>query len=738
MNQARLEDCGLEVVRDLGRGSYGLVRLMYVRQKEQFVVQKEFVLVGNQEAINKRYKEAQAEAKMLRRIKHKNIVSVFGTRKTENASVGIIMEYAPCGDLETLLLNELHIPISWKIRSRFFAELADALDYLHNHDPKRSYIHGDLKPQNVLLADNLTIKLADFGAATIATRTGATTLTIDSNKTNQHTPIYTAPEYLRDPKGDRHCSMDVYSYGLIGYETVTRKNAYSGNQVNLDVVIYKIQTEGQKPDTTHLDEIARTLEDNPNESVIFYELQAIIYQCWQFKPEARPKISEVKQNLHQLVQNQQVYCEDTAKQVSLLIEQRKLKPQLPVMEKQNRTEAVRLWMTRNVLNLCKLWIIFAMIAAVVATLVANYRSQPQLPNNFIEKKDWHVEDSALFNSWEDQAPMGMMIKPEPLDFLNSPCIFSALKRRRSCVTFSFCDIIHSTICSRNTIISCTDKINFLRSFGIVIINRTVYIFENNRDYRKIPHTTYKLNFSMSIPKAPEKLVWENKYYNKKYIAFGDSIIAAGKQQYIISHNSSTNLRKEAETSNVFRYDATVDEWFDLPDTNDPRSGCTLVEYQGRVCAVGGFLLSSVECYNVTTNKWTNLPQMKARRREAAAVELAGELYVIGGIYESFISEKKTVTHILKSVEKYDQITKSWTKVGSLLEQRLRPIAAVCYGKIYVLSKDSYIIEAYDPSDNTWKYVKPFEGSFKETHYISLIPNSNFRKKRFRRKHSVST
>ena len=82
---------------------------------------------------------------------------------------------------------------------------------------------------------------------------------------------------------------------------------------------------------------------------------------------------------------------------------------------------------------------------------------------------------------------------------------------------------------------------------------------------KYPNTTYKFNFSMSIPKMPEKLVWEKKYYNKKYIAFGDSIIAAGKQQYIISHNSSTNLRKEAGTSNVFQYDATVDEWFNLPD-----------------------------------------------------------------------------------------------------------------------------------------------------------------------------
>ena len=460
MNQTRLEDCSLEVVKDLGRGSYGLVRLMYVRQGKQFVVEKEFLFVGNQEAIEKQYKEALREAKMLRRIKHKNIVSVFGTRKTENASIGIIMEYALFGDLETFLLKDLHIPISGTIRSRFFTELADALDYLHNHDPKRSYIHGDLKPQNVLLADKLTIKLADFGAATIATRTGATTLTNDGNKTNQHTPIYAAPEYLRDLKRDRNCSMDVYSYGLIGYEILTRKIAYGGTQANLDLVIYKIKMQGQKPDTTHLDEIARTLEDNPNESIIFRKLRKIVDQCWQFKPEARPKISEVKQNLHQLEQNQQVYCENTAKQVSSLIEQRKLKPQLPVMEKQNQNEAMRLWMTRYVLNQCKLWIIFAIIAAVVASLVAIYRSQTQFPNNFIKSKDWLLEDSAVFNSWEDQAQKIMMTNFDPLDFLNSPfCIVLALNRVYRSVFATF--LITHTVVVISSLVVQTKLISYM-------------------------------------------------------------------------------------------------------------------------------------------------------------------------------------------------------------------------------------------------------------------------------------
>ena len=118
MNQQELRDYNpdsLKVVKDLGKGSDGLIRVLDVRQLKQFVVEKEFPLVGNQAAIDKQNKEAQREAKMLLRIKHQNIVSVLGTTLRKNTSIRIIMEYAPCGDLETLLLDELCIPIPWNI-----------------------------------------------------------------------------------------------------------------------------------------------------------------------------------------------------------------------------------------------------------------------------------------------------------------------------------------------------------------------------------------------------------------------------------------------------------------------------------------------------------------------------------------------------------------------------------------------------------------------------------------------
>ncbi|CAK8686743.1 unnamed protein product [Clavelina lepadiformis] len=76
--------------------------------------------------------------------------------------IGIIMKCVDSGNLEDLLMSNHVAEIPWVPRTRFVYEIADALSYLHYYDETKSFVHGDLKPQNIPLTSDLTIKIAVF------------------------------------------------------------------------------------------------------------------------------------------------------------------------------------------------------------------------------------------------------------------------------------------------------------------------------------------------------------------------------------------------------------------------------------------------------------------------------------------------------------------------------------------------------------------------------------------------
>ena len=119
------------------------------------------------------------------------------------------MEEVKCGDLRKLMIEREDIEIPWKLRYSFILQVAKALHYLHYHDPKKSYIHLDLKPENVMLTADMTVKLTDFDAMDFATATGVKTLT-NISRSKQWTAFYTAPERLVDSSSKATCAMDAY------------------------------------------------------------------------------------------------------------------------------------------------------------------------------------------------------------------------------------------------------------------------------------------------------------------------------------------------------------------------------------------------------------------------------------------------------------------------------------------------------------------------------------------------
>ena len=161
----------------------------------------------------------ERELAVLRRLGHDNIVKLLA--KTEwNNCIGIIMEYVSGGSLENLLQDEFEVVeiVPWLLRLRLYYEVALALRYLHHHDNKRAYIHGDLKPQNILLTPELEVKVADFGSVNIATASRQTNRSINISSTSQYTPNYTAPEVLNSPLEKKNSSSDVYRWMVDVYK----------------------------------------------------------------------------------------------------------------------------------------------------------------------------------------------------------------------------------------------------------------------------------------------------------------------------------------------------------------------------------------------------------------------------------------------------------------------------------------------------------------------------------------
>ncbi|CAK8682243.1 unnamed protein product [Clavelina lepadiformis] len=238
----------------------------------------------------------EREMKVLYRLKHQHIVAVHGITEWSNC-IGIIMEYAEAGNLDDFLWLQgdiADIPLLLKLR--FAHQISDGLRYLHHHDKKRSYLHCDLKPQNILLTPDLMVKIADFGSVAIATATGVTGGSFTITSTTQHTPFYTAPELLGDILSDKKPSMDVYSYGMVLYAILTRHLAFSSDEPfspNPGLITHIIIHCGQKPKQKYLDDVESTLKDKPEDLEIFKFLKDIMVRCWDFEVKNRPDIQQV-------------------------------------------------------------------------------------------------------------------------------------------------------------------------------------------------------------------------------------------------------------------------------------------------------------------------------------------------------------------------------------------------------------------------------------------------------------
>lgn len=170
---------------------------------------------GELYAIKKMKWNAYEELKILQKVNHGNLVKLEGfCIDREEANCYLVYEYVENGSLHSWLHENKKEKLSWKTRLRIAIDIANGLQYIHEHTRPR-VVHKDIKSSNILLDSNMRAKIANFGLA----KSGCNAITMHIVGTQG----YIAPEYLSD--GVVSTKMDVFSFGVVLLELISGKEA---------------------------------------------------------------------------------------------------------------------------------------------------------------------------------------------------------------------------------------------------------------------------------------------------------------------------------------------------------------------------------------------------------------------------------------------------------------------------------------------------------------------------------
>ncbi|MGV8073059.1 MAG: PEGA domain-containing protein [Syntrophobacteraceae bacterium] len=200
-----------EIVRELGRGSMGVVYQAHDPQIDRLVALK--VLRQDRVTSEAFVKRFLKEAKAIGRLSHSNIVTVFDVGE-DGGAIYIAMEF-----LEGRPLDELIKGKRFEIAEilTLGIQIADALDYAHG----KGVVHRDIKPSNIVVQPKGQVKITDFGIAHMEDPT-ATLQTQDGEILG--TPAYMSPEQILGKAVDGR--SDIFSLGVILYELTTGERPF--------------------------------------------------------------------------------------------------------------------------------------------------------------------------------------------------------------------------------------------------------------------------------------------------------------------------------------------------------------------------------------------------------------------------------------------------------------------------------------------------------------------------------
>ena len=251
----RLLDGRYEILEAIGFGGMAVVYKARCHRLNRLVAIKilKDELSKDEEFRNRFHAESQAVAML----SHPNIMSVYDVSTHDEADY-IVMELIDGITLKQYM--EKKGTLNWKETLHFAMQIAKALEHAHG----RGIVHRDIKPHNVMVLKNGSVKVTDFGIARLMSQSNTLT------KEALGSVHYISPEQAKGGRVDNR--SDLYSLGVVMYEMMTGQAPYDGDSP-VAVAIKHINGGAQMPSVL-----------NPN---IPGGLEQIIMKCMQTDPGKR-------------------------------------------------------------------------------------------------------------------------------------------------------------------------------------------------------------------------------------------------------------------------------------------------------------------------------------------------------------------------------------------------------------------------------------------------------------------
>lgn len=261
-----------EITGELGQGGMGVVYKARDPVIGRLVALKTLTaeVLADPELLKRFYREAQSAGGL----QHPNIVTIYDMGESEGRPY-IAMEYVEGESLQKIISRRQSFPLALKLR--IISQFCQGLDHAH----KRGVIHRDVKPGNILVRSDGTVKVVDFGIAhldsTTLTKTGVFMGTVN----------YSSPEQLNDGRVD--VRSDLWSVAIVMYEFLAYHKPFEGS--NFATLISKILNTSPEP-------LVQYCPEAPP------ELVSLISNCLEKDPAKRPQgLDQVLQELAPIEQS---------------------------------------------------------------------------------------------------------------------------------------------------------------------------------------------------------------------------------------------------------------------------------------------------------------------------------------------------------------------------------------------------------------------------------------------------